>query len=77
MKKFWLLIVVWITIILSWCTNDKEACTWDDCVLDKGNLTGVETTQFFGNRENSASRAVSMQKPSIDEMENYNAILSG
>ena len=78
MKKFWLLIVAWIAIILSWCTNDKEACTWDVCTLD--NETPVEETQvaetpFFGNRENSAKWAVAMQKPSIDEMENYDAIL--
>ena len=80
MKKFWLLIVAWIAIILSWCTNDEEACTWDVCTLD--NETPVEETQvaetpFFGNRENSAKWAVAMQKPSIDEMENYDAILNG
>lgn len=80
MKKFWLLIVAWIAIILSWCANDEEACTWDACTLD--NETPVEETQvaetpFFGNRENSAKWAVAMQKPSIDEMENYDAILSG
>ena len=79
MKKFWLLIVAWIAIILSWCANDEEACTWDVCTLD--NETPVEEvvaeTPFFGNRENSASRAVAMQKPSIDEMENYDAILNG
>ncbi|MBO7505413.1 hypothetical protein J6T66_04765 [bacterium] len=39
--------------------------------------TQVAETQFFGNRENSASWAVAMQKPSIDEMENYDAILNG
>ena len=81
MKKFWLLIVAWIAIILSWCTNEQEACTWDACTLD--NETPVEETQvvaetpFFGNRENSAKWAVAMQKPSIDEMENYDAILNG
>lgn len=80
MKKFWLLIVAWIAIILSWCTNEQEACTWDVCTLD--NETPVEETQvvaetpFFGNRENSVSWAVAMQKPSIDEMENYDAILN-
>jgi hypothetical protein len=35
------------------------------------------TNQFFGNRENSASWAVAMQKPALDEMENYDAIVSG
>lgn len=80
MKKFWLLIVAWIAIILSWCTNEEEACTWDVCTLD--NEAPVEETQvaetpFFGNRENSAKWAVAMQKPSIDEMENYDAILNG
>ena len=79
MKKFWLLIVAWIAIILSWCANDEEACTWDVCTLD--NETPVEEvvaeTPFFGNRENSAKWAVAMQKPSIDEMENYDAILNG
>ncbi len=80
MKKFWLLIVAWIAIILSWCANEQEACTWDVCTLD--NETPVEETQvaetpFFGNRENSAKWAVAMQKPSIDEMENYDAILNG
>ena len=78
MKKFWLLAIAWIAIILSWC-NDEEVCTWDVCTLD--NETPVEETQvaetpFFGNRENSAKWAVAMQKPSIDEMENYDAILN-
>jgi len=80
MKKFWLLIVVWIAIILSWCTNDEEACTWDVCTLDNEKPveeTQVAETPFFGNRENSAKWAVAMQKPSIDEMENYDAILNG
>ena len=80
MKKFWLLIVAWIAIILSWCTNEKEACTWDVCTLDNETPveeTQVAETQFFGNRENSAKWAVAMQKPSIDEMENYDAILNG
>jgi hypothetical protein len=39
--------------------------------------TQVAETPFFGNRENSAKWAVAMQKPSIDEMENYDAILNG
>jgi hypothetical protein len=39
--------------------------------------TQVAETSFFGNRENSAKWAVAMQKPSIDEMENYDAILNG
>jgi len=79
MKKIWLLAIAWIAIILSWC-NDEEVCTWDVCTLD--NEKPVEETQvvnetsFFGNRENSASWAVAMQKPSIDEMENYDAILN-
>jgi hypothetical protein len=38
--------------------------------------TQVAETPFFGNRENSAKWAVAMQKPSIDEMENYDAILN-
>ena len=76
MKKFWLLIVAWIAIILSWCANNEEACTWDACTLDNETPVVAET-QFFGNRKNSAKWAVAMQKPSIDEMENYNAILSG
>ena len=77
MKKFWLLIIAWIAIVLSWC-NGEEACTWDVCGLD-GNPTesqGIVETSFFGNRENSAKWAVAMQKPSIDEMENYDAILN-
>ena len=76
MKKFWLLIIAWIAIILSWCTNEQEVCTWDVCTLDNETPVVAET-QFFGNRENSASRAVAMQKPSVDEMENYDAILNG
>ena len=79
MKKFWFLIVVWIVIILSWCANEQEACTWDVCALD--NETPVEETQvaetpFFGNRENSAKWAVAMQKSSIKEMENFDAIIN-
>ena len=42
MKKFWLLIIAWIAIILSWC-SDEEACTWDVCTLD--NEKPVEETQ--------------------------------
>ncbi len=80
MKKFWLLIVAWIAIILSWC-SDKEACAWGTCTLNNENLTGTAQTvsknSFFGNRQNSGSWAVAMQKPSIDEMENYEAIISG
>ena len=80
MKKFWLLIVAWIAIILSWC-SDKEACAWGTCTLNNENLTvtaqTVSKNSFFGNRQNSASWAVAMQKPSIDEMENYEAIISG
>ena len=37
----------------------------------------ITENNFFGNRENSASWAVAMQKPSIDDMENYDAILNG
>lgn len=81
MKKFWLLAIAWIAIILSWC-NDEEVCTWDACTLDietpveEVQVVEENETSFFGNRENSASWAVAMQKPSIDEMENYDAILN-
>ena len=77
MKKFWLLIIAWIAIVLSWC-NSEEACTWDVCGLDDNptESQGIVETSFFGNRENSAKWAVAMQKPSIDEMENYDAILN-
>ena len=81
MKKFWLLAIAWIAIILSWCTNEQEACTWGDArTLDNETPvkeTQVTETQFFGNRENSVSWAVAMQKPSLDEMDNYDAILNG
>lgn len=81
MKKFWLLAIAWIAIILSWC-NNEETCTWDACTLDietpveEVQVVEENETSFFGNRENSASWAVAMQKPSIDEMENYDAILN-
>ena len=75
MKKFWLLAIAWIAIILSWC-NNNEGCTWDVCTLNEEPQV-IANTPFFGNRENSASWAVAMQKPSIDEMENYDAILNG
>ena len=80
MKRFWLLIVAWMAIILSWCTHE-ETCTWDACNLDNESpikeTNVIETSQFFGNRENSAKWAVAMKKPSIDDMENYDAILNG
>ena len=78
MKKFWLLAIAGIAIILSWCESE-EACTWDVCNLYNSveETQVVNETSFFGNRENSASWAVAMQKPSIDEMENYDAILNG
>ena len=81
MKKFWLLIVAWIAIILSWC-SDKEACAWGSACTLYNEKSAEETqviteTNFFWNRENSAKWAVAMQKPSIDEMENYDAILNG
>ena len=75
MKKLWLLAIAWIAIILSWC-NNNEGCTWDVCTLNEEPQI-ISETPFFGNRENSASWAVAMQKPSLDEMENYDAILNG
>ena len=77
MKKVWLLAIACIAIILSWCSSNEEACAWDACTLDNNNHEVVTTTSFFGNRSNSASWAVAMQKPSIDDMENYDAILNG
>ena len=74
MKKFWLLAIAWIAIILSWC-NDNEGCAWDACTLNEEPQV-VSETPFFWNRSNSSSWAVSMQKPSLKEMENYDAILN-
>ena len=74
MKKAWILVIAWIAIILSWC-NNNEGCAWDVCTLNEGPQVVAETP-FFGNRTNSSSWAVTMQKPSIDEMENYDAILN-
>ncbi len=62
MKKFWLLIVVWIVIILSGCIPNKDTTesTKKDIVV--GNFTYEEYTPI--------------DKPSIDTMENYDAIIN-
>jgi len=77
MKKFWFFIAAWTAIILSGCTPNQENCLWNTCTLNNNNTKIATNTSFFGNRENSAKWAVAMQKPSIDEMENYDAILNG
>ena len=68
MKKFWLLIVTWITIILSWCISDDGINEVPD-VLDSTEEIVVDDAA----NENYDST----QKPSIDEMENYDAIING
>ena len=74
MKKVWLLVIAWIAIILSWCT-DTEICT-DDCLPDEWNSTKINSNNLFAKKSNSASWAVAMQKPSLEEMENYDAIIN-
>ena len=73
MKRVWLLAVASIAIVVSWCTN-TDVCT--DCVSDEWNKTEINSTTLLGNRQNSASWAVAMQKPSLEEMENFDAIIN-
>ena len=73
MKRVWLLAVATIAIVVSWCTN-TDVCT--DCVSDEWNKTEINSTTLLGNRQNSASWAVAMQKPSLEEMENFDAIIN-
>lgn len=74
MRKVWLLVIAWIAIILSWCNSDT--CT-DDCIPETlWNEPTKVTSSLFWDRVNSMSWAVAMQKPALEEMENYDAIIN-
>ena len=68
MKKFWLLIVAWIAIILSWC-NSKDNYT--ENIPNDLDIKENDTIQNIDYENHDFT-----QKPSIDNMENYNAIIS-
>ena len=67
MKKFWLLIIAWITIILSWCNYNNTGNIPDDLNVEKK----VEVQHIDYTKYNPT------QKPSINDMENYDAIING
>ena len=68
MKKFWLLIVAWIAIILSWC-NSNDDITEN---IPKSDVEGNVIVQNIDYEDYDSS-----QTPSIDDMENYDAIING
>ena len=67
MKKFWLLIVAWIAIILSWCNDDNNSNNVPT-MLDVEKETVVEN--------NNTEASIPTNKPSIDTMRNYDAIVN-
>ena len=68
MKKIWLLIVVWITLILSWCNSD------DNVLDDTHDTVNINETKVVENQSNDNYDPI--QKPSIKEMENFDAIIN-
>ena len=67
MKKFWLLAIVWIAIILSWCNDDNNSNNVPT-ILDVEKETVVE--------DSNTEVSIPTNKPSIDTMENYDAIVN-
>ena len=75
MKKIWLLTVVLLATMIAGCTNNEQPVV----VPNDGwnTVSHIESnSDFFGNRKNSKSRAVAIQKPSLDQMENFDAIVN-
>lgn len=72
MKKLYFLGIVAATLTLSACTHEEPVV---DNNIDETEKVEVQN-HFFWNRENETSWTVAMQKPSIDEVENYGAIVN-
>ncbi len=68
MKKIWLLFVVWISIILSWCNSD------DNILADTQDTVNINETKVVENQSNDNYDPT--KKPSIKEMENFDAIIN-
>ena len=69
MKKIWFLIVVWIAIILSWCNSD------DNILADTHDTVNINETKVIETQSNDNYDLT--KKPSIKEMENFDAIVNG